>query len=96
MLKFTKYFENTVDRDRYLEQIRRAGVLTIKNNEIVSDTDVNQYTYAIYVEFSDIRYTTYEMPTGTDELYAINVEASAFFDSSDGRALRVKVVNGSA
>ena len=36
------------------------------------------------------------MPTGTDELYAVNVEGSCFYDSSDARAVRAKVINGTA
>jgi len=95
-IKYTKYFESLIDRDRYLNQTRRACVLTITNDEIVSATDTNQAKYTIKFEFSDLRYTTYEMPTGTDELYAVTVEATCFYDGTDAKALRVKVKNASA
>jgi hypothetical protein len=36
------------------------------------------------------------MPTGTDELYAIDVEATAFYSSVDWKALQMKVVNQNA
>jgi hypothetical protein len=82
-LKYSKYFENVEDRDRYRQQTSRACVLTITNNEIVSATDTLQAKYSINIEFSDLRFKTYEMPTGTDELYAIDVEATAFYSSVD-------------
>lgn len=36
------------------------------------------------------------MPTGTDELYVLAIEATAFYDNTDARALRVKVKNQNA
>lgn len=95
-IKYEKYFENVADRDAYRNQIKSAMVCTISNNEIVSATDTTQGKYTITFEFSDIRFTSYEMPTGTDELYVLAIEATAFYDNTDGRALRIKVKNQNA
>lgn len=92
-IKYEKYFENVADRDAYRNQIKSAMICTISNNEIVSATDTTQGKYTIQFEFSDIRFTSYEMPTGTDELYVLAIEATAFYDNTDGRALRIKVKN---
>lgn len=93
---FTRYFQDVTLRDRYLNQERRAGIITITNNEIVSATDSNDAVYKIIIEMSDLRFTAYDMPTGTNELYAASVEADLFYDSSDGRAVRIKVTNAKA
>lgn len=92
-MKFTKYFENVTDRDRYLRQTRRACILTITNNDIISATDTLNAVYSVKIEMSDVRFTSYDMPTGTDELYAIECEATCFYDATDGRAVRVTVQN---
>lgn len=95
-LRFTKYFENVTDRDRYLDLVRRACIVTITNNEIISATDTGNKRYTITISLSDVRFTTYEMPTGTDDLYAVKVEGEVFYDSSDGRAMRITVQNSQA
>ncbi len=93
-LKYTKYFENVQDRDRYLNQTKRACILTITNNEIVSGTDTNNAKYTVQIKMSDVRFTAHEMPTGTDELYAVSVEAECYYDTTDGQAVKVEVTNG--
>jgi len=95
-LKFTKYFENVADRDLYLNQVKRACIFTICNNEIVSATDTLVAKYTFKIEMSDVRFTAYEMPTGTDELYAYTVEAECYYDGSDGRAVRFTGINSKA
>jgi hypothetical protein len=45
------------------------------------------------MEISDVRFTKYELPTGTDELYAISAEATMFYDNTDGKAMRFRVKN---
>lgn len=94
--KYTKYFETSADRDRYLNQQKRAAILTITNNEIISATDTNDSKYTIVVQMSDVRFTSHEMPTGTDELYAASVEAECYYDTTDGQAIQIKVTNGKA
>lgn len=93
-LSFEKYFTSVADRDRYLKQAKRACVVKMTNNEVVSATDTTTKKFTIAFEMSDVRFTTYEMPTGTDELYVVKAEASAFYDNADGRAVRVKITNG--
>lgn len=93
-LSFTKYFENVTDRDRYLRLKKRALILTITDNVIVSATDTNDHKYSMIVKMSDVRFTTYEMPTGTDELYAITAEVTCFYDASDAAAVSIEFVNG--
>lgn len=95
-MKFTKYFENVADRDRYLNQTKRAWILTITNNEIVSATDTGSKKYTLKIEMSDVRFTMYEMPTGTDELYAASVEAECYYDSTDWQAVRIIATNKNA
>ena len=95
-LKFSKYFENVKDRDRYLNLTKQAWILTISNNEIVSDTDSNQAKYTIKIKMSDLRFTTYEMPTWTDELYATSIEAECFYDWSDAHAVQIEITNAKA
>jgi len=94
--KYTKYFENSVERDRYLNQTKRTGILTITNDEIISAGDTNNSKYKILIQMSDVRFTSEEMPTGTDELYAISVEAECYYDTSDGQAIQIKVTNAKA
>lgn len=42
---------------------------------------------------SDVRYTSYEMPTGTDDLYAVDLEGTCFYDSTDARAVLFELQN---
>lgn len=95
-LKYTKYFENVTDRDRYRDLIRRACIVTLSNNEVISATDTSLNRFSVKIEMSDVRADTYEMPTGTDDLYAVKVEAECYYDSTDGRAIRMVVDNGFA
>jgi len=96
MLKYSKYFENVTDRDRYLDQIKRACILTITDSTIVSATDTDNNVFSLKVKMSDVRFTSYEMPTGTDELYAITVEGECYYDASDGAAVSMELINGLA
>lgn len=94
-IKFTKYFESVQDRDRYLNLKRQACILTIANNTKIGAADTNNYKYTIKIEISDLRYTMAEMPTGTDDLYAVSIEGSCFYDAADGRAIRMLIKNAS-
>lgn len=96
-LKFSKYFETITDRDRYLNQTPRACILTIQNpTAVVSATDTTLKKYTVQIELSDVRYTSYEMPTGTNDLYAISAEMECYYSTTDGRAMRVLVTNSQA
>lgn len=96
MIKYTKYFENVTDRDNYLALTKKALILTMTNNEVIGAADTNNFKYTLKIEMSDCRFLTYEMPTGTDELYAVTTEAECFYDSGDGRAIRMIATNSKA
>lgn len=95
-IKFTKYFTSRDDLDRYLANEKRAMIINITDNVVVSATDTGNLKFNIKIELSDLRFTGHEMPTGKDDLYAYNVEAEAFYDISDARAIRITVTNGQA
>lgn len=93
MMTYTMYFTDVAERDKYLRLREQACIVTITNDEIVSATDTNDAPYSIKFEFNKVIIKSYEMATGTDELYAINVEATAFYDEGAGKALEIEVVN---
>ena len=95
-LKFTKYFETRADADRYFLNTKRGCVITITNGTTISATDTGLKKYQIAITLSDLRFIAHEMPTGTDELLAYNIEAEAFYDTSDTRAIQIVVQNASA
>ena len=95
-LSFTKYFENVTDRDRYLNLEPKYGILTVTNNEIVSGTDTNQAKYEMKITMNKVIFETYEMPTGTDDLYAASVTAKCFYNETDGKALEIVFQNAKA
>lgn len=89
-LKYTKYFENKEDRDRYMDQTRQACILTLDLGEKIA---ASAYNYKLELKMSDLRFTSYDMPTGTDDLYIVEVEASLFYDSTDGKAIEITLEN---
>lgn len=95
-MTYTRYFENVEDRDTYLRLKKQACIVTLNNNEIVSATDTNDEKFQVIVKISDLRLTSYELPTGSDELYAASVEGTCFYDSSDWKAVQFEVVNEKA
>lgn len=94
--KYTKYFTDRADLDRYLDQTKRAWILTITNNEVISATDTNNSKYILKILMSDVRFTSHEMPTGTDDLYAASVEAECYYDTADGQAIKIQATNAKA
>lgn len=40
-----------------------------------------------------MRFKSYEMPTGTDELYAVDVEGTCFYDTTTGKAVEIELQN---
>lgn len=89
-LSFTKYFENSEDRDAYLDQDRKACIVTMDLGEKIGATSLN---YTMQLRMNDLRYTTFSMNTGTDELYALEVEATVFYNSTDGKAFEIIIDN---
>lgn len=95
-LKFTKYFETIADRDLFLQTTKTACLLTLTNDKKIGAADTNLFKYQMQIELNDLRFTAYDMPTWTDELYAVTVEASAFYDDSDAQAVRILFQNAKA
>lgn len=92
-LKFTKYFETLADRNIFKQITKTACLLTINNNKIVSATDTGNAKYQVQFELNNLRFTSYDNPTGTDDLYAVAVEATVFYDDTDAQAIRCLVQN---
>ncbi len=88
-LKFKKYFENRTDRDNYLNATRKACIITVKDDNTIIGSGTQNPELVISV--SDLRYTAYALPTGTDELYVAEVEGECFYDATDSRAVRVEL-----
>lgn len=95
-LKFTRYFETLADRDKFLQITKTACLLTISNDKKVGASDTNLFKYQLQIEMNDLRFTVYDMPTGTDELYAVTVESELFYDDTDAQAVRILAQNAKA
>lgn len=95
-LKFTQYFETIAARDKFLQITKTACLLTISNDKKVGAADTNLFKYQLQIEMNDLRFTTYDMPTGTDELYAVTVESDLFYDDTDAQSVRILAQNAKA
>lgn len=94
--KCTKYFQSRADADKYLNVQQQAMILTITDNVIISATDTANTAYKLVIKLPDIRMTSHEMPTGKDDLYAYNIEAEAFYDTSAAYAITILAENAQA
>lgn len=90
MLKYTKFFTNRTDRDRYLDQTRRACVLTLQLSQNIAATS---NPYKMVIKMSDLRFKGYKMDTGADDVYVAEMEAELFYDNTDGKALEIELHN---
>lgn len=95
-LKFTKYFTDVTKRDQWRSMTPTALILTISNNQIIAATDTNQTKYSTVIKCPKVVITSYEMPTGTDELYAESIEAEIFYDKTAGYAIQIETTNSKA
>lgn len=95
-LKFTKYFDTRMDADRYFNATKRGMEIIIQSDVIISATDTAAKRYKITIALSDVRFKSHKMSTSYGELYAYDVEAVCLYDTTDTRAIRITVVNGSA
>lgn len=95
-IKYTKYFTDVTKRDQWRAVLPNALILTITNDQIISATDTNSTKYSLVLKFPKVVITSYEMPTGTDELYAESIEAEVFYDRVAGYAVLSEVTNGKA
>ncbi len=89
-LKYSKFFETRADRDRYLDLARNACVLTLTLDETVATSSER---FKLVVKMSDVRFNGYKMDTGADDVYVAEMEASLFYDQTDGKAVRVELTN---
>ena len=88
-LKFKRYFESRADRDEYLATTRNAVIITIQDVNTTIGTGTQNPILALQI--SDMRYTAYDLPTGTDELYVAEIEGEFFYDATDTRAVRASL-----
>lgn len=89
-LKYTKFFVDRVDRDRYLDQTRRACVLTL---QLSKNIGASTTPYKMVISISDLRFTGYKMDTGADDVYVAEMEAELFYDNTDGKAVQIELWN---
>ena len=89
-LKYTKYFENTVDRDRYLDQTRQACILT---GDLEMKIGATAYNYKMEVRMNDLRFTARTRNVGNDELIVAEFTATVFYNCTDGKAIEINLWN---
>ena len=71
-------------------------ILTMTNGLRISATDTNATKYSAVFKFPKVVITSYEMPTGTDELYAESIEVEVFHDKVTGYAVQAEITNSKA
>lgn len=89
-LKYSKYFETRTDRDRYLDLTRNAGIITLQLTKLIGAT---VYPFSLVIKLSDCRFNSYKMDTGSDDVYVAEMEASVFYDQTDGKAVQIELQN---
>lgn len=89
-LKFTKFFENLDDRDRYLNQTRQACIITW---DLEKKIWVTAYNFKIEIRLNDVRFTSRNLDVGTDELLITELEGSIFHNCEDGKAIELNMWN---
>lgn len=92
-LNYTRYFEDRSEYDDFINNKSEACIITLELDEVVSATDTNNHKYSIVIKLDRYIKTTDEMPTGTDELFEVQVEGEPLYDSSEGRAITIEVIN---
>lgn len=92
-LNYTRYFEDKTEYDLFTSNNTEACIVTLELDEVISATDTNNQKYQIVIKIDRYVKTMDEMPTGTDELYEVQVEWEALYDASAGKALTIEVFN---
>jgi hypothetical protein len=95
-IKYTKYFTDVVKRDQWRNTKPTALIITMTNGKRISATDTNITKYSAVIKCPNVVITSYEMPTGTDDLYAESIEAEVFYDKTAGYAIQFEVTNSKA
>jgi len=88
--KFTKYFTDSTDRDKYLDIEQQAVIMTLDLGKKIGATS---YNYKLIVRIADMRFKTYDMPTGSDELYAVDLEGTCYYDPTAAKAIEIELNN---
>lgn len=89
-LKFSQMFETKTLRDAYMDKARRACILTITLEDIISGTTA----YSLNIRMNDLRFTMSKMDTGSDEIFVLELESEIFYNSTDGKALEMVLITG--
>lgn len=84
-LKFSQMFETKTLRDNYLDKARKACIMTITIDDIITGTTKFSATF----KFNDLRFTSSKMDTGSDEVFVVELESEVFYNQTDGKALEV-------
>lgn len=45
------------------------------------------------IKLSDLRFNAYAMNTGADDVFVAEMEASVFYDQTDGKAVQIELTN---
>lgn len=91
-LKFSQMFETKALRDAYMDKARKACIITITLEDIISGTT----PYSLAIRMNDLRFTMSQMDTGSDEVFVLELESEIFYNSTDGKALEMILVTGVA
>lgn len=78
-------FETKTLRDNYLDKARKACIMTITIDDIITGTTKFSATF----KFNDLRFTSSKMDTGSDEVFVVELESEVFYNQTDGKALEV-------
>ena len=89
-LKYAKYFQTRTDRDRYLDLTRNAAIITLA---LTKNVGSSTYPFSLVIKLSDCRFNSYKMDTGADDVYVAEMEASVFYDQTDGKAVQIELTN---
>lgn len=89
-LKYSKFFTTRTDRDRYLDLTRNAAIVTLA---LTKNVGSSAYPFSLVIKLSDCRFNSYKMDTGADDVYVAEMEASVFYDQTDGKAVQIELTN---
>lgn len=91
-LKFSQMFETKALRDAYMNNARKACIITITLEDIISGTT----PYSLTIKLNDLRFTASKIDTGSDEVFVLELESEIFYNTTDGKALEMVLVTGVA
>lgn len=89
-LKYTKYFENLEDRDRYLDGIDKAVIITLRKKEKINWTNFN---FEIKIKLPKVKFKAHNLNGGTDDLYITELESMVNYDCNEGKAIIIEQIS---